>query len=93
MMLVGLYASSSSSVCRHSMATIRRHGAFSFRYATFSGYHPPCVAQACVSRLYTHSNTIVPDRVVCYKSVTNSAGTGCGARMTTFMCRHVHMEA
>ena len=36
--------------------------------------------QACVSRLSAFRNTVVPDRVICYKSVTDTAGTGCGAQ-------------
>ena len=37
--------------------------------------HP---TQACVSRLSAYSDTVVPHRTVCYKSVTDAAGTGCG---------------
>ncbi len=35
--------------------------------------------QACVSRLSAYHNTVVPARITCYKSVTDRAGTGCGA--------------
>jgi len=37
------------------------------------------LCQACVSRYSAYSNTVVPGNTVCYKSVVNSAGTGCGA--------------
>ena len=44
------------------------------------------VSQACVSRTSAYSDTVKPGRIICYKSVTNSAGTGCGAQMATTTC-------
>ena len=43
----------------------------------------PYPAQACVSPVSAYSDTIVPNHAICYKSVTNAAGTGCGVFSST----------
>ena len=41
------------------------------------------VTQACVSHVSAYSDTLTSARAICYKSVTNTAGTGCGQ---SFVC-------
>jgi hypothetical protein len=38
---------------------------------------PAGTCQACVSRLSAYSDTVLPGRARCYKSVKDKAGTGC----------------